>query len=762
MVSPTLSGFYRSKRSRGFSLLEMLFTLLLIAILLGLTGMSLRSSIDKEGSKGLAYTLASDLRAARTEAQRSGKLVGVCFPSDNKKNSISKSALQRKGQQRGHISRLLSYGNEYDAYIFLGTWPGAGLTAHAIPDSWPISTKNEIAIMFRPDGTAFSNDLPAIDGAYPLVVGNSFQGNLNGPSGTLTAALNPHTVWVNSSGSISVEEHKLPVGTLPVGESKLVAAEPNLSNEPSPKSPVVEDVKFYPEQVPGLDTAYIGQNFVNIHPNQKDGAYLEYGMATIDIRASDLDGGPLTYTLEAKASGSENGDFTVSNLKGQMQYIFDDKLNKYVWHALISWRPPPDSPSNLVYELAVTVQDPEGNAVVIDSGAGLLPKLTSLPPSRVVVCTNPKNLYLANLDGKNEIEITKNGAEYHPFFSADGSRLYSFHDPNGTSRELRSRPADGSSKYEVLASFLTGGAGSRIQVDPTSTLAAITTKVGDISYPYSVEVHPTTTDSDGNSTPHDGCHFVTNYKVQATYKIDIVNLLTNERLAVTDLSASNGVEWSDSIKYNFSFDEIQIKPEVKVPVLAICGISGQSYVPDPGIVTPTVYKAVNGYPSQIVKGTAFTNTSKSRLYNPANPTWFIQVKESDDRVLQLGNTAGDLYTIYTAAAGIENLPDSPVAKLTPTWSADGQWVALVADPGSSSTAVVIHALNDSYSPTGTYAPTFTYSAPNLSSAQVGPEGQWVYFLDNNKIFRADNKSGSTPVNISSHFSGGVSSYVLSP
>lgn len=763
MRSLTRSGS-GNRYKRGFSLVEVIFTLLLVAILLGLTGVTLRSGVDKEGSRGLAYTLASDLRAARTEALRSGKLVAVCFPSNGKTNSISRSAILRKGQQRGHISRLLSYGNEYDAYIFTGKWSGAAVSTHELPDSWPVSTKNETAIMFTPDGHAFSNDIAALDGNYPIVVGTSFQGELSGPNGTLSAALNPHTVWVSAAGSISVEERKLPVGTLPVGRSELVAAEPDLSKEPSPKSPVVENVKFYPEKVDGLDTAYIGQNFVNIHPNQKDGAYLEYGMATIDLRATDGDGGPLTYTLEAKASGDEKGEFTVSNLKGQMEYIFDEDRNKYLWHALISWRPPPDSPANLVYQLAVTVQDPEGNFVVIDSGAGLLPKITSLPPTRMVVCTGNKELYLANLDGKNEIHLNKSGKEYRPLFSADGSRLYSFHDPAPQKRQLRSRPADGSTGFQMLASYDTEGT-SKVQIDPTSTLATITNGIGKIDYPYDVIEHVihTSTDSDGNTTSyHAGCYrkTITGINLVETFKIDVVNLLTNERREVTDRSWEKKVEWSDEIKHNFSFEKIEIAPLVKVGPVCEGVDPNTLYRPHPAYVVETNYRKVEGYPSQVVTGQVFTNHSQGRVYNPANPNWFIQVDKDDSKVLQLGRVSpSSLSTLYTASAPIENDQET---RLMPAWSADGQWVAFVVKAGGSSTAVAMRALNSGYTSVGSPSPSFTYSGGGVSSAQLGPEGQWVYFLQNNKIMRADNKASAAPVDISSHFAGGVSSYVLSP
>ena len=61
----------------GFTVMELVFGFLIVAILLGLTVSNLRFSVQKEGPRGLAYTLASEIRAARAEAQRSGKIVAV-------------------------------------------------------------------------------------------------------------------------------------------------------------------------------------------------------------------------------------------------------------------------------------------------------------------------------------------------------------------------------------------------------------------------------------------------------------------------------------------------------------------------------------------------------------------------------------------------------------------------------------------------------------------------------------------------------------
>lgn len=744
-------------KKHGFSLVEVILGFFLVSTLLAITTMSLRSSIDQEGPRGLAFTVASDLRSARAEAQRSGKMVAVCFASDGKTNSLSRSAFLRKGEQRGHLTRTLTYGNEYDATIFLGTWPGSSLATHDLPVSWSVSTSDEVAIHFRPDGSAFSNDLPAIDGNYPLVVGSSFTGTFNGPTGTVTAVTNPQTVWVSAAGSVSVEERKVPGPDLPVGQSNLTVAELDPTKEPSPASPTIAELQFLPEPIPGMGTAYVGQNYVSIHPNQKDGNYLEYGIATIEVKAQDTDGGPLTYELKAEASSGDDGKFTVSNLEGQMKYLFDESLNDYVWHSIISWRPPPGADPDLAYDLEITVRDPEDNTVVVASGAGLLPRVTSLPPSRIVVCTTNERLYLTNLDGSNEIHINKDGKEHTPFFSADGSRVFSFHDVSATQRQLRSRPADGSTAYDLLSTFAINsgatfnGSSANVKPDPTFTYAAVVSPAGNLSFPWGYV--QTTTDPDTGTTDYTlvtGTDPVNNAK-----EIAIINLMSNEPPITVTSAATGAFEWASSPRYTFRYQEHVAKPAVDV------GHGFGFWPPPPGHEKKSRTARLDGYPPTIVPTSNFNSSAEKRIYNPAKPNWYLIV-EGNDLWMRTDDSVGNVLRnerLYTSSSGYQN---DHVAKLTPTWSADGERVAFVANPGAASKVVTMRTLSATFVPLGSYSPDYELTAPNLSGAQVSPSGRWAYYMRNQQLFRTDNSTGSTPVNISSHLSAGVTGYVLSP
>jgi prepilin-type N-terminal cleavage/methylation domain-containing protein len=190
-----------SRRNQGFSLLELVFATVIAVILLSMTAVSLRPAIDMEGPQGLAYALAADLRAARAEAMRSGRTVAFSFASDGRTNSLTRSAHLRVGEQKGRIWRTLSYESEYDATIFIGRWGSAVTESFPLSNGWRVSTARETALYFGPDGRAYSEDIPCLDGRYPLLVAAALEGTFHGPEGTVTAARNPFTIWVSQRGT---------------------------------------------------------------------------------------------------------------------------------------------------------------------------------------------------------------------------------------------------------------------------------------------------------------------------------------------------------------------------------------------------------------------------------------------------------------------------------------------------------------------------------------------------------------------------------
>ena len=743
-------------QSRGYSLLEILMALALLGILIAMTTVGLRSRTEQEGPRGLAFALASELRAARAEAQKTGQTVAVCFPSDEKKNSLSRSAVVRRGAQKGAVWRSLSFESEFAATIFLGTWPGAVLQPSDVPPSWTTSIRNEIAIFFRPDGTAFSNDLPSVDGAIPVLVGSALMGNFSGPTGILTGAVNPQTIWVSSSGSIQVEPNKVPVGTLPsAGESHLTVASLVLKDLPSSSPEIIDPPVLYPEPVDPDQGTGIGQSFVQLHPFQKSGEQLEYGLATIEVNAKDADGGPLSYVLSAEAidSTGEPGDFTVPELKGQMKFVLDPKTNTYMWKAVVSWRPPPGAPTDSTYFLTLTVRDPEGNEAVASSRAGLLPKITALPPARIAMVTNNHRLFITNLDGGGEVRINPDETDMMPFFSRDGSQLFTFH-PGATGHTLRSRLSDGTPAFETLASI--SGDPRDVWIDPTGCFAMITDNVREnVQFPWG-RVNPGSSGgSDGESTPPS---LVSEPKsTQSLQSLNIINLMTGDRLHITEDAKADSFEWASNYSHLFSY--------VDVTETALKELKGKFPIPydfgwhheHPGYKDPTLTKYLVGNPFTAVDSSLPVVSSRHRRYNPANPDWYAHVAGNVLRVVKGDGT--EEKNISTGA--FDNNPWGPN---NPTWSANGQYLITIQSPGAGAVIKSFRIFDSAGKLLASPEEIYSKALPNARLAQLDPEGKWIYYLQDGHIFRTanDSKKATKAISISEHINANMESYVISP
>lgn len=721
---------------RGFSLIELVFGFAIVAIFLTMTAISLKDTVNREGPKALAYTLASDIKAARSEAKRSGKLIGFCLPSDSKTNSFSQNAILRKGDQNGAVHRVLSYGSEYSGFVFTGTWPGSTLENFELPGDWQNATQGELSLFFRPDGTAFSPDIPAVDSSYPLVVGAKFSWSGGGTNGVLSGVQTPHTVWVSQSGNVRVDENRLPGGALPVGSSlPPIATLDYLAKPKNSTSPKIQDIKFLPEKVEGLDSVGLGQNYVNVHPDQKETQRLEYGIATMRIRAKDADGGPLYYQLEALASKGDAGKFSVTHQSGAMEYIYDEVSRQYFWQSVVSWRPPPGATENIRYELQVTVRDEQGNIDKTVSGAGLLPVVSTLPPVRMVLAATDGSLLLSNVEGGDTIALTKPGeAERDPFFSPDGTRIYSFRDLSTGGQEFRVRNADGAQTYRILRTF-SADVTRTLKYDPTYQYVAYydpgstTAK----SYKYQVEM---------------GVRFsqlVDRYASHYGERLEILHLLANEPPVTVSTTMENGhpFYWDAQKKHTLVFSQSDPKEPSKGKLVK------SPFVHIPGYEVDRRAVQLEGFPP-IAKDSNPPGTlaADSRVYNPNSEAWFLDLSTGG---ISLGNSSTSTSTRLTSAAVVGK----------PSWSSDGTQVAYVERSGTSQRVVSKRVLSPEMSSVSPQT-LFQSQGSGLSNAQLSPNGDWVFFQQSGNVYRAVNSEGAAKINISSKTGKAIASYVVSP
>jgi prepilin-type N-terminal cleavage/methylation domain-containing protein len=737
---------------KGFTLIETLMVVALLGILFALTSVQLRSSIEKEGPKGLAYTIVSELRSARAEAQRSGQMVGVCFASDAKTKSLCHSAYVRRGAQRGRVWKTLNFESEFQGLIFLGSWPTAVAENEQLPPGWIDSTRDEIAVVFRPDGSAVCNDLPHVDGRTPIVVGSLFAGNFSGPTGVVTGAVNPQTIWVSSSGSISITPNSVPVDTLPATgvASPIATLKPDITANSVPK---IVKATLLPEMVDPVLGSGIGQTFLQLHPYQKDGDNVEYGLASLEVAATDDDGGPLSYSLlaEVVSGSSGKGSFSVPRQEGSMKFVRDPKTGQYIWRAIVSWRPPPGAPVGTVYNLKFLVQDPEGNVAEASSDTRLLPTMTSLLPARIVMETDIHQLYLTNLDGGGRVLTNPKEAETFPFFGKDGSMLYSFFD-RVASADLRSRPADGTLVFEKL-STLTGGP-DKAWIDPTNNFAMVLGGSSTLTFPWGDEIVSSSGGGGGSTATGGGSGGSTTYTLSTgsnsvpTQTVYIVNLATGAILAVPDIKPDSFF-WAAGRAGVFGYTSVLPRPPVAT-------VRFGPQIPPPGYQDNGEVREIAVNPMAAAPAPGPAASAAMLRYNPSDTDWYAS--GVGGRLSVGRHSTGQ--QIPVSSGPIEFVDKG---SRRPSWSADGQHLSLIESPGAGAVVKSYRVFDDRGNPIIPPQKTFEMPVPYATRAQVDPKGEWVYYLKGGEVVRSVNGNPSPrTVLVSKPIGAPVIDYAISP
>ena len=204
----------------GFSLLEIVVSVFVLAVMISVGALTFQSTVTRERSKGLAHTLAAELRAARATALQSERFVAVCLPNDGSDNPFSRSFSIRAGYDRGDLVRTVNFDDDLSAAVYSGRWPGDNLETFSELPSWLDNADDEYRLVFRPDGTALSEDMAEKDGKYHFVVASQMEAS----GTTLTAVTSPTTIWVSKAGTIGVLESALPSGKLPTSGQVPLAA----------------------------------------------------------------------------------------------------------------------------------------------------------------------------------------------------------------------------------------------------------------------------------------------------------------------------------------------------------------------------------------------------------------------------------------------------------------------------------------------------------------------------------------------------------
>ncbi len=420
---------------RGFSMLELVITVVMLAFLLGLAVLSFRGGISRASSRALAERVAGELKVARQLAISRKEPVAVVFPSSAGSLPHSQSLYLLSGNENPRILRVQNFASEMpDVYIYIGHWalasgtnaPGrSSLSSNAETgfslSDWNHPRPGDHTFVFTPSGGVVS-DRVAFDQAYHILIceGASWAPASVGSTASfaLSQVFAPQTVTLTSAGEISVTpglvgsnaSQVLAQSTLAMPAPAPPPAMPALGNTP----PGVA-IQFYPQP-----------NSTTLPPGADATVDLEEGHLTLVAEVHDAEGDRVRLNWTSDRGGA------FSSTAVDMEW--DQTLNggAGAWRSIWTWVPPPApalAPGDVV-TLTCTVTDERGASSTATLGAAGKVELTRLGKIAFDSTRDggAPQLYVMNGDGTNQRRITGNEGQFgcyfaRPRFSPDGRKL---------------------------------------------------------------------------------------------------------------------------------------------------------------------------------------------------------------------------------------------------------------------------------------------------------------------------------------------------
>ncbi len=418
-------------RPRGLSLPEILIGVMILSLMLGVAIRSLTSDGARASAEGLALVVTAELEAARGKAMSSRYPVAFCLPSDNGTTPQSQSFYLMEGlvQPRATVNRSFQgdFPNSVLAMVFwgsavtldrpgrAGSWP-----AGAVRDWLGDRVGQDYALVFLPDGSVMSNDLPLMDGEYRLLVCSGLSSLPEtvpgrtwmpvGPQGfRLLEAFAAHTVCISPQGEIRLESGvyrpenvRVAMGA-PASSQGLAISNPPAA--PPSSTPEIATVAVFPK--PFLEPKATVQQERNL---------------SLTATAREADGQQLFCTWKSEPVGSATGTGAFS-LEDRHPMVWDS--GKRLWTSQCTWAPPKTAQPGDQYVLTCRVEDTEGNEATLT--ADILNPVTVIPPGRILFEAtrgSKSEVAIINADGTGLRYLTDGPQDdYSPAVSPDGSKI---------------------------------------------------------------------------------------------------------------------------------------------------------------------------------------------------------------------------------------------------------------------------------------------------------------------------------------------------
>ncbi len=415
-------------RRRGFSLLEILVVMGLLALTGALAVVNMRQGVQSASTGSLADRLAAELRQARSEAIRDNAPVAVVFPD----GAFSQGLYVLKGHQRGRHQRSVNWASEVSGTgIFWGYWGldgsitegndnrlprSAGKEDGFDPASWTMPFPSHAALVFTPSGACVSNGMVHFDGAYHLVALSGLEsGSAGAPAGGAPSALNykvptrmrePHTVSVSFRGDIQVRKG------LYGNDGSVALNEPSLGTPAALPTFAVaanNDPVVVPADVEVLPVADPSQLPPGVMTSVDVERYL-----TIRIAATDPDGDSLFVDWTAN-----DGVFSGNGLSAME---WSPERNR--WETAVEWRPPTNATDGQIFDLNCTVSDRKGGAITIGGGVVAALRVVAVDQGLIAISRRYQStIQVFNADGSGIRDIDLPDTVCTICATPDGERL---------------------------------------------------------------------------------------------------------------------------------------------------------------------------------------------------------------------------------------------------------------------------------------------------------------------------------------------------
>ncbi|MBS2040331.1 PD40 domain-containing protein [bacterium] len=406
----------RSRRP-AFSLLEVLVSLAILGVGLGVGMMALRPAEGSLQSRALAQRMASQFRRMRERAMALGIPTAMAFSG---MGPVYQSCVRLEGEEHPRAQGVDRWDHELKtAACFTGIWPldgGQWQPPASSPldlQTWAAGFSGQPLFAYLPNGTLVSNQ-STLDGQTYLVCASG--GNYQTSSNRLTAASRPWVVELSPTGEIDIRSG-LPRGSQVAstgGGWPALTAPPSRPAWPT-LGPQLRSVE--PVPVPAPNSLPAGIN-ASVTPG---------GYITFQAYATDRSASSLICDWE-----QSSGSFSAVNAT-RMEW----NPIQQQWVSHWTFTPPPGARTNDIYQLTCKVHDSDGRYDTSQIGVNhrvLVTKRQRLAYLSNRQAPNPGlfQLLVCNTDGtERKMLVNQAGLLISPRWSMDGEELIYLRSPAG-------------------------------------------------------------------------------------------------------------------------------------------------------------------------------------------------------------------------------------------------------------------------------------------------------------------------------------------